>query len=262
MPCELSVNLNAVAMLRNRRDLPWPSVERFGRIALEAGAHGLTVHPRPDQRHVRFSDLPVLRRPHRRGVFRSRVQHRGVPKRGLPPARAGQPARAGGRWCPTIRPSRPPTTAGTSPPIRRSQGRRRAARRAEGMRVSLFADADPTIMTAAADTGCDRSSSTPAPMAARIPIRSRPRPGSTDGDGGRCGDRARPRPQCRPRSHRRQSAASRAAPAAACGGVDRPRADGRRAGVRHGRLGAPLHRRLRRLTYRLWRRLAPRPPSW
>uniref|UniRef100_UPI0025DDCED0 pyridoxine 5'-phosphate synthase n=1 Tax=uncultured Aureimonas sp. TaxID=1604662 RepID=UPI0025DDCED0 len=62
MPCELSVNLNAVAMLRNRRDLPWPSVERFGRIALEAGAHGLTVHPRPDQRHVRFSDLPVLRR--------------------------------------------------------------------------------------------------------------------------------------------------------------------------------------------------------
>ncbi len=61
MTCTLSVNLNAVAMLRNRRDLPWPSVAHMGQLALEAGAGGLTVHPRPDQRHIRFSDLPVLR---------------------------------------------------------------------------------------------------------------------------------------------------------------------------------------------------------
>jgi pyridoxine 5-phosphate synthase len=61
MPARLSVNLNAVAMLRNRRDLPWPSVTGLGRIALAAGAHGLTVHPRPDQRHIRFTDLPGLR---------------------------------------------------------------------------------------------------------------------------------------------------------------------------------------------------------
>lgn len=61
MPTTLSVNLNAIAMLRNRRDLPWPSVENFGRIALQAGASGLTVHPRPDERHIRFSDLPVIR---------------------------------------------------------------------------------------------------------------------------------------------------------------------------------------------------------
>lgn len=61
MPVALSVNLNAVAQLRNRRDLPWPSVVGLGRIALEAGAHGLTVHPRPDQRHIRFSDVPDLR---------------------------------------------------------------------------------------------------------------------------------------------------------------------------------------------------------
>ncbi|MBO3760765.1 pyridoxine 5'-phosphate synthase [Ciceribacter sp. L1K22] len=61
MPTQLSVNLNAIAMLRNRRDLPWPDVADFGRIALEAGASGLTVHPRPDQRHIRFNDLPVLR---------------------------------------------------------------------------------------------------------------------------------------------------------------------------------------------------------
>lgn len=61
MTTQLSVNLNAIAMLRNRRDLPWPDVEHFGRIALKAGASGLTVHPRPDQRHIRFTDLPVLR---------------------------------------------------------------------------------------------------------------------------------------------------------------------------------------------------------
>jgi pyridoxine 5-phosphate synthase len=62
MTTALSVNVNAIAFLRNRRDLPWPSVEGLGRIALASGAQGLTVHPRPDQRHIRFSDLPVLRR--------------------------------------------------------------------------------------------------------------------------------------------------------------------------------------------------------
>lgn len=61
MPAQLSVNLNAIAMLRNRRDLPWPDVVHFGRIALAAGAAGLTVHPRPDQRHVRFADVPALK---------------------------------------------------------------------------------------------------------------------------------------------------------------------------------------------------------
>jgi len=61
VPCQLSVNVNAIAYLRNRRDLPWPSVEDLGRIALAAGAHGLTVHPRPDERHIRAADVPVLR---------------------------------------------------------------------------------------------------------------------------------------------------------------------------------------------------------
>ncbi len=57
MTCKLSVNLNAVAMLRNRRDLPWPSLVDIGRIVLKAGAYGLTVHPRPDERHIRRSDV-------------------------------------------------------------------------------------------------------------------------------------------------------------------------------------------------------------
>ena len=61
MPAKLSVNINAIAYLRNRRDLPWPDLVHLSRIALEAGAHGITVHPRPDERHIRFSDLAPIR---------------------------------------------------------------------------------------------------------------------------------------------------------------------------------------------------------
>lgn len=53
----LSVNLNAVAQLRNRRDLPWPSVVGIARVVLDAGASGITVHPRPDERHIRRTDV-------------------------------------------------------------------------------------------------------------------------------------------------------------------------------------------------------------
>lgn len=56
----LSVNLNKVALLRNQRDLDLPSVVRTGKICLDAGAHGLTVHPRPDQRHARPHDVHDL----------------------------------------------------------------------------------------------------------------------------------------------------------------------------------------------------------
>ena len=62
MTIKLSVNLNAIAVLRNRRNLPWPNVVGMGRIALDAGADGITVHPRPDQIHISFSDLPDIRR--------------------------------------------------------------------------------------------------------------------------------------------------------------------------------------------------------
>ncbi|MDC0656921.1 pyridoxine 5'-phosphate synthase [Leisingera sp. SS27] len=61
-PTLLSVNVNAVAYLRNRRDVPWPNLIDISRAILQAGAHGITVHPRPDERHIRFSDLPALSR--------------------------------------------------------------------------------------------------------------------------------------------------------------------------------------------------------
>jgi pyridoxine 5-phosphate synthase len=53
----LSVNLNKVALLRNSRTLGIPSVVRAGEIVLNAGARGLTVHPRPDERHIRPHDV-------------------------------------------------------------------------------------------------------------------------------------------------------------------------------------------------------------
>jgi pyridoxine 5-phosphate synthase len=56
----LSVNLNKVALLRNTRTIGVPSVVRAAVIALEAGADGITVHPRPDGRHVRAPDVAEL----------------------------------------------------------------------------------------------------------------------------------------------------------------------------------------------------------
>ncbi|MDP2241639.1 MAG: pyridoxine 5'-phosphate synthase [Burkholderiales bacterium] len=58
----LSVNLNKVALLRNSRALGIPSVVRAATTAIDAGAHGITVHPRPDGRHIRTGDVHDLAR--------------------------------------------------------------------------------------------------------------------------------------------------------------------------------------------------------
>ena len=57
---KLSVNVNKIALLRNSRSLGIPSVVRAADIVLRAGAHGITVHPRPDARHIRASDVQEL----------------------------------------------------------------------------------------------------------------------------------------------------------------------------------------------------------
>jgi len=57
---KLSVNVNKVATLRNARGGDNPGVVRLAKIALDAGAHGITVHPRPDQRHIRSGDVGDL----------------------------------------------------------------------------------------------------------------------------------------------------------------------------------------------------------
>ena len=56
----LSVNLNKIALLRNSRNLDLPNVIQAANTCINAGAHGITVHPRPDQRHIKYADVYAL----------------------------------------------------------------------------------------------------------------------------------------------------------------------------------------------------------
>jgi len=56
----LSVNLNKIAWLRNARDGGTPDLEWAAQTVIDAGARGITVHPRPDQRHIRPEDVATL----------------------------------------------------------------------------------------------------------------------------------------------------------------------------------------------------------
>jgi len=57
---QLSVNLNKVALIRNSRGRNFPNINEFARLAMQYGAIGVTIHPRPDERHARFSDIKAL----------------------------------------------------------------------------------------------------------------------------------------------------------------------------------------------------------
>ncbi|UJF25007.1 pyridoxine 5'-phosphate synthase [Suttonella sp. R2A3] len=56
----LSVNLNKIALLRNARGRDYPNVADFAHLALQHGAAGVTIHPRPDQRHATYADIETL----------------------------------------------------------------------------------------------------------------------------------------------------------------------------------------------------------
>ncbi|KPF42459.1 pyridoxine 5'-phosphate synthase [Rhizobium sp. AAP43] len=157
MPTQLSVNLNAIAMLRNRRDLPWPNVADLGRVALEAGASGLTVHPRPDQRHIRFSDLPVLRALIDDLFPQAEFNIEGYPSEDfLSLCEEIEPEQV------TLVPDDPSQATsdhGWDLSLHQTELARVVARlRAKGMRVSLFVDGDgrPEAMALAKATGAER----------------------------------------------------------------------------------------------------------
>ena len=57
---KLSINLNKIALLRNQREVGYPSVTEAAVTVIDSGAHGITVHPRPDQRHIRRTDVTEL----------------------------------------------------------------------------------------------------------------------------------------------------------------------------------------------------------
>jgi pyridoxine 5-phosphate synthase len=155
MPAKLSVNLNAIAMLRNRRDLPWPSVTGLGRIALAAGAHGLTVHPRPDERHTRHSDLPEIR-----ALIDDEFPDAEFNIEGYPTEDFLRLVEKNQADQVTLVPDDPAQTTsdhGWDFPAR-SNFLTPIVKRLKkgGFRVSLFADPDPAIVEAAANTGADR----------------------------------------------------------------------------------------------------------
>ena len=151
----LSVNLNAVAHLRNRRDLPWPDVVEMGRLCLEAGAAGLTVHPRPDERHIRRSDVFDLSHLLRAGWNGREFNIEGYPTEDFL------------RLCETVRPdqvtlvpddpSQPTSDHGWDIDANESMLAGIVERlHAGSMRVSLFIDADPAVPKKAAGVGADR----------------------------------------------------------------------------------------------------------
>lgn len=151
----LSVNVNKVALLRNSRALGIPSVLRAATLALDAGAHGITVHPRPDARHIRPGDVHDLA-----GLLRQRpgaeFNIEGNPFE--PPlmelAQAVRPQQC------TLVPDTPGAfTSDHGWDLARDGERLRpvvASLKSWGIRVSLFMDADPAVMAAAAATGADR----------------------------------------------------------------------------------------------------------
>ena len=58
----LSVNLNKVALIRNSRGGNWPDLIQIAKDCESFGAQGITIHPRPDQRHIRYDDVPALKK--------------------------------------------------------------------------------------------------------------------------------------------------------------------------------------------------------
>ena len=57
----LSVNINKIALIRNSRSGNLPNLIQVAKNCERFGADGITVHPRPDQRHIRYSDIPLLK---------------------------------------------------------------------------------------------------------------------------------------------------------------------------------------------------------
>ncbi|MBK7804927.1 MAG: pyridoxine 5'-phosphate synthase [Saprospiraceae bacterium] len=58
---KLSVNINKIALIRNSREANYPDLLKVAADCEEFGAQGITVHPRPDQRHIKYSDIPALK---------------------------------------------------------------------------------------------------------------------------------------------------------------------------------------------------------
>ncbi|MDP3617771.1 MAG: pyridoxine 5'-phosphate synthase [Rhodoferax sp.] len=155
----LSVNLNKVALVRNTRHLGIPSVTRAATLCLQAGAHGITVHPRPDERHIRAGDVRDLAAllqawPEREFNVEGNPLHnlmdcaRDLRARQLPVHQVTFVPDSEGQFT---------SDHGWNFPADADRLRPLIAQAKEvGLRVSLFMDADPRAMAAAKAVGADR----------------------------------------------------------------------------------------------------------
>lgn len=150
----LSVNVNRIALLRNSRPVGLPSVVRLAELALQAGADGITVHPRPDARHITTQDVHDLA-----ALMKSWPQAEynleGNPFHNLMPlVRAVRPQQA------TFVPDSMDQATSDHGWNLAQDGERLRPLIEElhglGVRVSLFMDPDPAAMAAARALGADR----------------------------------------------------------------------------------------------------------
>jgi pyridoxine 5-phosphate synthase len=150
----LSVNLNKVALVRNTRHLGIPSVTRAATLCLQAGAAGITVHPRPDERHIRAHDVHELSAllkdwPDREFNIEGNPFHNLMDfVRALRPQQATFVPDAEGQFTSDHGWRFPGDAERLRPLI--------AECKALGVRVSLFMDAEPDQMAAARAVGADR----------------------------------------------------------------------------------------------------------
>jgi len=156
----LSVNVNKIAVLRNARGGKTPDVERAAATCLDAGAHGITVHPRPDQRHIRAMDVTTLG-----ALCRGRRVEFNIEGNGFAPPRGGYAGlvslveAARPQQCTLVPDSDAQITSDHGFDLRSDAQRLRPliARLNElGARVSLFMDADAAHLEIAAELGAAR----------------------------------------------------------------------------------------------------------
>ncbi len=150
----LSVNLNRVALLRNSRPLAIPSVTRAATLALEAGADGITLHPRPDERHVRPADVRDIARLLTRWPG-AEFNLEGNPLHQL----MGHVAAVRPQQCTFVPDAADAATSDHGWDLARDGASLRPLieqAHALGARVSLFLDAEPGAMAAARALGADR----------------------------------------------------------------------------------------------------------
>ena len=160
----LSVNVNLVAQVRNRRNLPYPSVTRAAELCLQAGAAGITVHPRPDERHIRAHDVHDLAALMTQWPGRE-FNIEGNPYQNLMDfVRTCRP-----HQCTFVPDSERQPTSDHGWDLKADADRLRPLideAHALGVRVSLFMDADPTAMALAKAVGADRVELYTEPFAA------------------------------------------------------------------------------------------------